>query len=94
VCYNTCTNALFRSLIRSFDVHDGANIFLLAPQVVINNGPDDSHAKDHKAPVEVRGVGVRCHGKEHEDKEHGLEGHCPVAMDQMSASIFVILRFW
>ena len=84
-------SGLSRSLVRSFDVHDGTDITLLAPQVVISNGPYDSHAKDGKTPVEVRAVGIRCNGKEHKDKEHGLEAHCPIAMHRMSAGILVML---
>jgi hypothetical protein len=67
---------------RSLDVSDRADISLLAPQVIISNGPDYNHAKDQKRPVEVGDVGVRCNGKEHEDPEHGLEGHGPAAMDR------------
>jgi hypothetical protein len=77
---------------RSLDVRDRADISLLAPKVVISNGPDNNQTKDQKSPVEVRHVGVRCDRKEHEDQEHGLESHGPAVMSSRSAGVSVMFR--
>jgi hypothetical protein len=62
----------------SLDIFHGSGIVLLAPNVVVPDCPDDSHAEDKSGPVEVGKVGIRSDREEHEDEECAFESESAV----------------
>lgn len=79
--------------ILSFDVSDRSSVLLLAPDMVVSDGPKDSHAKDKSRPIEVGNIGTRSDGEEHEDEQHAFERESSVGFTvSMSVWTGAIIR--
>jgi hypothetical protein len=61
------------SQVLPLDILDGPGVVLLAPNMVVPDCPDNSHAKDKSSPVEVGKVGIRSDRKEHKDEKGALK---------------------